>query len=155
MLTLIPSFFHFEAAEFLLFRCFVNKRFIFLTCLFFSFLFCGFGTRSFVRAAFGAGSTVSRMMPCLSSRRGEFSSFGLAIYSSAHLYARSVFSTRHYEGGCVGEWRMLPALRKIKNAVGKTAWMPQMLCSGLCERVASGTVSISLRYSVGRLCARV
>lgn len=50
---------------------------------------------------------------------------------------------------------MLPALRKIKDAVGKTAWMPQMLCSGLCERVASGTVSISLRYSVGRLCARV
>lgn len=44
---------------------------------------------------------------------------------------------------------------KERMLLEKNACMPQMLCSGLCKRVASGTVSISLRYSVERPTARV
>lgn len=60
----------------------------------------------------------------------------------------------------MGEWRLgrcylPPAFRKGKDAAGKSAWVSQMPCSGLCKRVASGAVSILLRYSVERLTARV
>lgn len=63
-------------------------------------------------------------------------------------------------GVFMGEWRLgrcylLPAFRKGKDAAGKSARVSQMPCSGLCKRVASGTVSILLRYSVERLTVRV
>lgn len=42
-------------------------------------------------------------------------------------------------------WMDAAGLKEKNGMIVKTAGVPQMLCSGLCKRVAPGTVSISLR----------